>query len=920
MFEQILTPCAAWEFGAFSELRLATELQGTRSGVLGEALRSWCRVAVEDPKLRNRQSFLSLGDVLRSEILLLNLAETRSLDVEELRWAAKAEASEDPLLRCVASLLRDDAGRRAERRECARRGANWRQGRLRIQEKGRRIHEELRQTEWRRPEGPQRQRSPPKTAVTRTTSTSLPKTAVTRTTSTTPPKTAAARTTSTSPPKTTVTKATSTSPPKTAVTRTTSTTQPEDVTVDTQTHAQAMTDTGRTKHPAGQCDEEEASMKRPDEDSRRCDRETSAVQPDEDPRRMSEERGARPTQPDEDSQRECGDGRARQIHARQETLQSRKDAQKVEIARLRERANHRRANALNKSDARHSAFRNTIRLGRRNNFSKLPETAEEHAAPLHVAHVPPLRPEILRARLSSKARARFDNTWASLCDMSLPQTSTRDLETASWLAADHESRLSANHAWELQQHDIAEIVDAENTDEAATWAQWNVGFTVSEEKATGLRQRFILWTCGNNEAAAERGYVADLPLPPVATHLREVLAEVATTRDLRCGFFGIEIPAAHRNKFAFRDAEGNLWRMRRAPMGAAQTAEVLHTLLAAAAGDPAFAAAPHTEEGVVVSTWIDNLRLSGSADEVHAATERLEATAAAANLSWKPEDSHDGAQSYEFLGVHYDHAARFIRPGKKQTRRLREVLSWEPHFRPTCAELEQLLGRLMHASAAGLLPLCRYWWAVKFLRRVGNQLARGARSPTQRVAIPRSVRSALLSWAQDALAGAYWRETSSAGRYLFVDASLEGFGAVIAEVGSENPIVLGARFSTLPEAEALKGAHINVLEAVAWRQGVRALPEHWNGSHVVVLIDNTTVQGAGRKRFCNSQEINRFIRDAVEELSDRGISWEARWIASAENPADLPSRVFGPGADTKEVSLAVGKWLVAAKDNERCPS
>ncbi|KAJ9451624.1 hypothetical protein DIPPA_25091 [Diplonema papillatum] len=70
----------------------------------------------------------------------------------------------------------------------------------------------------------------------------------------------------------------------------------------------------------------------------------------------------------------------------------------------------------------------------------------------------------------------------------------------------------------------------------------NVPFTVVEDKAGRLRQRFILWTQEANDLLNRQGYVAQVPLGHVSEYLDVVGSECATTRDLRCGFYQIEVP------------------------------------------------------------------------------------------------------------------------------------------------------------------------------------------------------------------------------------------------------------------------------------------------------------------------------------------------------------------------------------------
>jgi len=75
-------------------------------------------------------------------------------------------------------------------------------------------------------------------------------------------------------------------------------------------------------------------------------------------------------------------------------------------------------------------------------------------------------------------------------------------------------------------------------------------------------------------------------------------------------------------------------------------------------------------------------------------------------------------------------------------------------------------------------------------------------------------------------------------------------------------------------------------------QGILTQSQNSNPTLTFVLVDNTTVVGCVRKRSCVA---NRRINDAVilslEILAGKDISFCLRYIASEDNPADVPSRI-----------------------------
>ena len=129
----------------------------------------------------------------------------------------------------------------------------------------------------------------------------------------------------------------------------------------------------------------------------------------------------------------------------------------------------------------------------------------------------------------------------------------------------------------------------------------------------------------------------------------------------------------------------------------------------------------------------------------------------------------------------------------------------------TASELESLGGRLLHASPIVGVPPGKYWFSLKYLRRVTNYLNKGTLQVQQVLKLPRSVRRELEMWI-----GAVQKERiimpeqkeGRTGQSVFVDASLQGWGGVIVWKTGELEI-LGAAW---PAGE---DRHINILEADA---------------------------------------------------------------------------------------------------------
>ena len=193
----------------------------------------------------------------------------------------------------------------------------------------------------------------------------------------------------------------------------------------------------------------------------------------------------------------------------------------------------------------------------------------------------------------------------------------------------------------------------------------------------------------------------------------------------------------------------------------------------------------------------------------------MDSFARMANITWKPSDTVDLSPEYEFLGVTFDHHTDRVSLGTKIGRKIKNTNLDSL----TASELESLGGRLLHASSIVGVPPGKYWFSLKYLRRVTNYLNKGTLQVQQVLKLPRSVRRELEMWI-----GAVQKERiimpeQKEGRTaeVFVDASLQGWGGVIVWKTGELEI-LGAAW---PAGE---DRHINILEADALGQTLKGRP------------------------------------------------------------------------------------------------
>ncbi|KAJ9447008.1 hypothetical protein DIPPA_20572 [Diplonema papillatum] len=484
-----------------------------------------------------------------------------------------------------------------------------------------------------------------------------------------------------------------------------------------------------------------------------------------------------------------------------------------------------------------------------------------------------MRVDALRKRMSPAARGRFDYVWDLVFRPAL------DLLPPS---VGSPSSFSPAHARRL-----AECGVARPTSGPGFFAC--VPFTVLEEKEAGLRQRFILWTVDANRAAEAAGYEAAVPLGHVSEYLPAIRAECGTTRDFRTGFYAVEVPESARSLFRFCDSDGAWWELTRLPMGHSCAPEIMHTLAAVSAGHPDYVLPQFAERGVVVDVWIDNIRYTGSKQRVAAATTRLDGTAVECALTWKDADSRTVATTYEFIGVEWNHKTHRVVVSRKLRRRLMETryaLRGSPAM--SAGDIETLGGRLLHASAvAGVFP-GSFYFSLKSMRRVTNSLNRGERLPSDEVPVSSSVCASLRDWIDSVLKPRAVPEASGPPSLTaFVDASKKGWGGVLVDSRTAEISILGSSWS-----RAESELHINELEAKAFELVIRSLPDSVAGGRLDVVVDNTTVQGVARKGAClKSAVLNDSVVSGLERVRSLRCAVSVRWVRSAGNPADLPSRV-----------------------------
>ena len=211
----------------------------------------------------------------------------------------------------------------------------------------------------------------------------------------------------------------------------------------------------------------------------------------------------------------------------------------------------------------------------------------------------------------------------------------------------------------------------------------------------------------------------------------------------------------------------------------------------------------------------------------------------------------------------------------------------------TGADLATLVGRWTWACLAARPALSALNASYRFI-----ECARGRRF-TLWATVSKELRALI------GLAPLLFTRTSAGwfDRVVATDASSTGMGVVAARaqrapatvVSDETAAAVAdeCAWRTIARARWRDAEHINVLECRALITGVRWVLSHpcALGARVLFLCDSQVVVGAVTKGRSSSQPLLRRLRALAALVLASGLRPTLRWIDTARNPADVPSRL-----------------------------
>lgn len=365
------------------------------------------------------------------------------------------------------------------------------------------------------------------------------------------------------------------------------------------------------------------------------------------------------------------------------------------------------------------------------------------------------------------------------------------------------------------------------------------------------------------------------------------LKPVAANIDMVAFFNQFELPEYLRDYFCFKSG-GQWYRLATIPTGGREPPMIAQIVLKSLALRIQEATKVHA------TAFIDNLRFAGKPSQVEKAL-RLVYHICKTELGMQinePFDMNLISNTYTFLGIAFEKGKVSI--GEAAITRLRA--SSPIHEKSTLRECMISFGRLM--SASKILQLSVPYHIVKFLRsRVGHVLDE-----------PANVWPCLLpQWEQWLLAAKDNNPRDitrpNHGTTIYTDASMTGWGAV--KLGTGGLSIVAGRWSISEST-----LHINALELLAVAKAVIEL--NLRDTCLNIRIDNTTALAHIKRRLATPggfwlSAAKTFV---ARTLAERGIQvTSAKWIQSADNIADEPSRA----PDSKQSTMTRANLVAAFK-------
>ena len=251
------------------------------------------------------------------------------------------------------------------------------------------------------------------------------------------------------------------------------------------------------------------------------------------------------------------------------------------------------------------------------------------------------------------------------------------------------------------------------------------------------------------------------------------------------------------------------------------------------------------------------------------------------SIRWEASKSIPFGEEVRYLGFRWDLRARVVHlPDEKKARYLAVISEWGKKRTHDLIETQRLYGKLLHASL--VIPAGR-----AHLTSLEAMLASFNNCPFRPHTPPRSTPDDLVWWQRQLRRTDIYvpitKPQPLADYEAYSDAS-SGFGVAIT---------VGPRWRAWQLADGWKsqGRDIQWAKAVGFELlalGVCSISKQ--GEHVLLHGDNRGGVEGWWKRCSTNKPTNQVFRRVLQLSEDRGRAFHSRYVPSAQNPADGPSR------------------------------
>ena len=457
-----------------------------------------------------------------------------------------------------------------------------------------------------------------------------------------------------------------------------------------------------------------------------------------------------------------------------------------------------------------------------------------------------------------------------------------------------------DHYQQLAADDIIEFVDAATLARNPTRGGGFM-FPVEEQRYDEHhklydRMRMIFWPRAQNDYLAQT-YTAKTHLYHISKYHHAIFEEAAITGDIKCGFYGIEIPEDARALFRIQDQHGRTWQMTRLPMGIRTAVELMEMVTLALIGHPDVCKPDMVLPNVIKHGFVDDFRVAGTVANVERTAEYINNRCARFSITLK--GALTVQRAYTFLGLWWDHTQRSIAIGEKTLLKIPDNVDCQMQY----GDFQRFISRLIYCAGALRSPLAPFYFSMKWACRRCNELNHNKRKPEDVLNIPESIRHQLDIWQSEIRDTKIFAETAFQARRhatLYTDASLFGWGAIMI-TADFRVFVAGGKWS-----RAFTSGDICHLEASAVRNAARAFAqiilEH--GS-VDFRIDNTSVAYAVMRGVARAPALNVALAGLLKWLSRYDIVVTASYVKSDDNLADPVSRGLSTPSLSREIVASV---------------